>query len=83
MCDRRTTHFENLSRVESVRQEFTDAPKYPEYEQESQRLSTFRTWGVQSPESLCKAGFFYTGISNHSYSYSLRVLVSVNFPVFN
>ena len=52
MCDRRTTYFENLSRVESVRQEFTDAPMYPEYEQESQGLSTFRTWEF-SLQNLC------------------------------
>ena len=38
-----------------------DPPKHPEYQIESERLSTFRTWGVQSPEALCRAGFYYTG----------------------
>ena len=38
-----------------------DLPKHPEYQIESERLSTFRTWGVQSPEALCRAGFYYTG----------------------
>ena len=39
----------------------SDSPKHPEYAEESARLSAFRTWGVQSPEALCKAGFYYTG----------------------
>ena len=38
-----------------------DSPKHPEYAVESERLSTFSTWGVQSAETLCKAGFYYTG----------------------
>ena len=38
-----------------------DQPKHPKYTLESERLSTFRTWGVQPAEVLCNAGFFYTG----------------------
>ena len=36
-------------------------PKHPEYVGEKERLSTFRTWRILSPEVLCQAGFFYTG----------------------
>ena len=38
-----------------------DSPKHPEFVEESEKLSTFKTWGVQSPNTLCKAGFYYTG----------------------
>ena len=36
-------------------------PRHPEFALESERLSTFRTWGAQLTESLCRAGFYYTG----------------------
>ena len=42
--------------------EALDTPKHPEFASESERMSTFRTWGVQSPEILCRAGFYYTGV---------------------
>ena len=49
---------QSLNELEDI----PDRPKHPKYTLESERLSTFRTWGVQPPEILCKAGFFYTGV---------------------
>ena len=39
-------------------------PQHPQFSDESVRLSTFTTWEVQSPKTLCRAGFFYTGDTN-------------------
>ena len=43
------------------RTELQNPPKHPEYELESERLSTFSKLGLQPPEVLCEAGFCYTG----------------------
>ena len=57
---------ENKAQPRSELEDFSDRPKHPKYTLESERLSTFRTWGVQPPEILCKAGFFYTGAIQNS-----------------
>ena len=46
---------------ESESVEVPDPPHHPQFSDESERLETFRTWEVQSPKTLSRAGFFYTG----------------------
>ena len=52
---------ENEAPLPSELEDNPDQPKHPKYTLESERLSTFKIWGFQTPEVLCKAGFFYTG----------------------
>ena len=47
--------------VSIVPKENPEYPRHPEFALESERLSTFRTWGAQLTESLSRAGFYYTG----------------------
>ena len=57
---------QNEEQLQTESHEITEPPKHPEYTLESDRLSSFRTWGVQRPDILSKAGFYYTGIKYSS-----------------